>query len=494
MKNKNLLFVVAIILSTVNLTAQDCSQILRSIYDYRTESTDYEKLLAFLNWQRNYSMNEASSDSHSDYDGGFSYGGMTIDLEGADDKNAYQKFISDAENYSSLNESQRLKVIRTFKTINSQVVKAWENCMLSPGVKTWIVHTKDPNVIVLGAKYVSDGLKLKKAPEIRTISFSSNVDRVDGDFYIGGKQRKNIKLDGSARYQIIKRTSKEAMTVIISATGGNGLTYNFGKIRTDIPPREVNCPKIKVETFSKESEVTNNPKVELRLPPGYKILGGGAEVTTPNKGLTECLLTASYPSSTTSWYAEAKDHGYSHNAKLTVVVFAVYDPNNDWEVKLFPKQSSTTKYPEAAVSVGEGYTMTGGGAIIHWSGDGSLLTSSYPLTDNTWKARGKEHAMSSSSSLTVYAIGLKSRLRCKSTIQTRVFSQTSPKAKYPTAEVTVPDGWTITGGGALVNGDNNLLTASCLAAPGNRWISRSKEHHGIASSVTLTSFAIAIKQ
>jgi hypothetical protein len=59
----------------------------------------------------------------------------------------------------------------------------------------------------------------------------------------------------------------------------------------------------------------------------------------------------------------------------------------------------------AQVTLAPGWTLSGGGAFDHWSGNGNLLTASYPV-GRTWFAAGKDHVHASPANLTAYVIGI----------------------------------------------------------------------------------------
>jgi hypothetical protein len=50
--------------------------------------------------------------------------------------------------------------------------------------------------------------------------------------------------------------------------------------------------------------------------------------------------------------------------------------------------------------------MTGGGAKVTYSGDGSLLTASYPKDEETWEGRAKDHLSSDEATIDASAIGI----------------------------------------------------------------------------------------
>ena len=51
--------------------------------------------------------------------------------------------------------------------------------------------------------------------------------------------------------------------------------------------------------------------------------------------------------------------------------------------------------------------MVAGGARVNYAGAGNLLTASYPLDSNTWKAGSKDHLGSDPATIDVHALGIK---------------------------------------------------------------------------------------
>jgi hypothetical protein len=72
-----------------------------------------------------------------------------------------------------------------------------------------------------------------------------------------------------------------------------------------------------------------------------------------------------------------------------------------------------------------------------------------------------------------------------------VFIQSGQIAQHPTAQVSVPQGYKLIGGGAIDNwvGEGNLLTASYPS--GNNWVAAGKDHQ-VASPSYITVFALGL--
>lgn len=253
------------------------------------------------------------------------------------------------------------------------------------------------------------------------------------------------------------------------------------------PPQP--CPKIEVKTFENTSSSSNRPSVSVTVSDGYKIIGGGAKVNYSGAG---CLLTESYPNGT-SWTVKAKDHLVGNNASVTAYAIAIFDPNNQWDVRIFQATGATANHPEASVKVEEGYVMTGGGAKDNWSGQGNLLTASFPVTNDTWKAKGKDQGVADRANVTVYAIGIKPVKKCSKKLENKIFQATSEPANHPSGRVEISGNYFLTGGGTIANygGWGSLLTSS-YPDSSKGWLGSSKDHNN-ADKASLDIYAIGLK-
>lgn len=249
---------------------------------------------------------------------------------------------------------------------------------------------------------------------------------------------------------------------------------------------------IKVELFSATSTLAAHPQVEVDVPAGYKIIGGGALDSWSSTGGPGNLLTASYPQGMNTWFAAGKDHEFSSPSTITGFALAIADPHDEWEVFIASETAGPNAHPTAVATLPFGYVLTGGGAFVNWSGAGNLLTASFPNGDMSWEARSKDHDISDPASITAYAIGLKHRTHKIKVVNT-VQNATGDDAPHPTATVCLGPGWALSGGGALDNwnGAGNLLSASY--PQGACWHAEGKDHND-PSPATMTSYAIGIRQ
>ncbi|WP_080682008.1 hypothetical protein [Sorangium cellulosum] len=156
--------------------------------------------------------------------------------------------------------------------------------------------------------------------------------------------------------------------------------------------------ELSVRVMQITSDRATVPSVSYTAPAGWKVLGGGATVNWSGHGN---LLYASYPESESTWTASAKSHSKVDQATISIrVVIArlrngspIPDPDH---IIAENTSADPTLMPETSVALpGDGWSMTGGGAKVDWSGYGVLLTGSYPegngtgwpcQLDGTWPA------------------------------------------------------------------------------------------------------------
>ncbi|EJN08860.1 MAC/perforin domain-containing protein [Bradyrhizobium sp. YR681] len=137
----------------------------------------------------------------------------------------------------------------------------------------------------------------------------------------------------------------------------------------------------------------------------------------------------------------------------------------EFQIRIFTKTGDLAAHPDAQVGLPKYYKLLGGGARENFSGAGNLLTASFPHTDSTWVARGKDHVLHDDASITAFALGIYDNLDCW---EVKHVSATGSPASHPSAEVALPadfiaEGGVLVGGGAVVKdgpGANKLLTSS----------------------------------
>jgi hypothetical protein len=159
-------------------------------------------------------------------------------------------------------------------------------------------------------------------------------------------------------------------------------------------------------------------------------------------------------------------------------------------LKSFHATSEVAQHPEVRVTVPAGYKIISGGARVDYQGSGNLLTASYPEGTSTWVARSKDHQEASPAQIEAWAVALNDP---NNEWDVRTVSATSSPAEHPTASVTLPDGYSMTGGGAQANWAQagSLLTAS-YPEGADTWVAKSKDHL-VPEVTTLTIYVIGIR-
>ena len=256
-------------------------------------------------------------------------------------------------------------------------------------------------------------------------------------------------------------------------------------------------PRLRVFRASNEqrADLSDLSDFSVDVTDEYKLLSGGALVDSRGAGH---LLTASYPIRNNAWRANGKAHGESDPAALTLFAVGLSDPDDIWDVKIYKKVAPYSGGRKQVVAEVEApYVMVGGGARIEWTGDGVMLTGSWPSGENKWSVEAKDHGWPASATITSYAIGLKSKLpgvRVVNKIEQKE-TQDGPGSTRRGTSVSSSRGYVTVGGGALADwrGEGVLLTGS-HPDPENRkiWTMLAKDHLYEDGSRVI-AYAIGIK-
>jgi len=148
------------------------------------------------------------------------------------------------------------------------------------------------------------------------------------------------------------------------------------------------------------------PSASVTVPAGYTMTGGGARDNWSGAGN---LLTSSFPSSTTSWEGRGKDHSVVSPASITVYAIGIRPRNGSPlpQLQIFGGSAPLAEHPSGFASIVPGFTLSGGGAIVNFSGAGNLLTGSYPVSSTQWSALSKSHSVSSPATVSIFALGIR---------------------------------------------------------------------------------------
>ena len=141
----------------------------------------------------------------------------------------------------------------------------------------------------------------------------------------------------------------------------------------------------------------------------YKIISGGGQLIDG-----DIVMVETYPLDRYTWVTKMREHVQPTVGNTASFAIAIYDPDDEWDVQYFSEESDSSDEPWATVSIPDGYLLTGGGARISSadSGAGVVLFSSYPSSNNTWKAVAHQHISPGTGKVTAYAIGVRHKSLC----------------------------------------------------------------------------------
>lgn len=138
-----------------------------------------------------------------------------------------------------------------------------------------------------------------------------------------------------------------------------------------------------------QSALAQHPSTTAALPPGFKLVGGGAQTVWSRQGL---LLTSSYPDGF-QWVAEAKDHIVPEAGFVNAYAIGIADHIPGFgSIETYPASSSTwapVGYGTATLTVPTGWVLASiGGSAQYDDNEGRLLTDLIPFSDGLFTTPG----------------------------------------------------------------------------------------------------------
>lgn len=171
------------------------------------------------------------------------------------------------------------------------------------------------------------------------------------------------------------------------------------------------------EIISVASSVRNNPEATCSLKDKSKVItGGGSRLKHAGHGN---LLTGSVLSQDRKgWRSTGRDHLKPASTSIRSYVIGLKSkvPGVILKTNIRSETSTTANHPSVRCKVNhnDSKQMVGGGAWVHQSGgSGNLLTSSYPIDDNTWYASSKDHVITDRCQVSSFGITLEVNLAHK---------------------------------------------------------------------------------
>jgi hypothetical protein len=164
---------------------------------------------------------------------------------------------------------------------------------------------------------------------------------------------------------------------------------------------------LRVETG--DSGAAPHPEASASMPDPFLLVSGGFRVDWNGAGN---LGTASFPENNFSWKVRSKDHDISDPSNIRAFAIGIRRDLPVGAVTTFVRSadSATSAHPRSVVALPTGFAMTGGGAEVHWSGDGNLLWMLQPATRTDrqeFSSASKDHIHPSPATITSYILGIR---------------------------------------------------------------------------------------
>lgn len=309
----------------------------------------------------------------------------------------------------------------------------------------------------------------------------------------------------------MKNSNKVTATAMSAAGILMALSGQAAAAQAEAVQCAANFSDYKVEVFSAaaptaaaaDSDITFYPNIAS----GYKILGGGAVIDTLSG---DAFITASYPdvdpgmTVPVGWTVASKHIGTGTSSRITGFAIAVFDPNDCWDVQVFSNATTTpAAHPTTSVTVGQGYVLAGGGALVTQNpgGNGNFLFKSIPNTaGNGWVVQSKDHQVSDHANITAYAIGIKAKgagvvTPTSYSLAGRVSAANVDPMAYANGANGILPGrnCVLTGGGAndAWTSYGNMLTANYPAGT-NTWIAFGRSF-GVDDASVMTAYTVCLQ-
>lgn len=468
-------------------TLSNCNEVLKQgIFDEVIINVNRSLSENLYEWLSSIDYGQFKRMQDSGLSIGFPIEGVPIEISGNHSVDDFKnwRIAVDQGRTRQFSDNESMQIIE--RAASETIINGWIRCLKlqdNPGLKTSIEYNDQNDIITFTARWIPND-KLDHPPTIT--SFVVEGATCEDICFTQGEE---IPLGG--RTILLKRSGNDGGKIILNTSKGNAIE--------DIPIKKtkIELPPFIIKVFEKTSEnKTSYPSIEVDVPKGYKIIGGGARI---NWNLPGNHLIESYPESTQKWIASGRDSEVAAPSSIIAWAITIEDLKDEWDVQIFNETSDIKPHPVISKKIDEGYTLTGGGAKTHKGATsaGNFLTASYPRDNSTWEAKSKDHNVPSPASLTVYAIGIKPRNGADFPNSYIASQKSNIIEAHPSFEISLSSEYILTGGGAFLNetpgGTGSLLTASYpLPDKTNTWKGEGKDHF-VPSPSTITVYAIGIK-
>ena len=411
--------------------------------------------------------------------------GLTLNIfgypeSGSWDETTFHKFQSDLNSgvLHSITAAQAAQTIQL--SASPEILNAWLACIRGSGGLSGS-YTDNGSAVVVTVQYAPNGTE-----DRATVTAFS----VAGASVAGGGLGVGDTIPAAGRAVLLQWADTLApVTVVVNTDRGTLIESVPAKPRTPLPPAAPVPPPLRIQTFHLQTAALDIPNGRLTVPIGYKVLSCGARVNWTGYGQ---LLTDVHVEDEHTCVAASKAVQISDPSTLDVWAIALADSADAWEWTIRTATSAAVPLPCATVQLPQGWALTGGGGLDHWSAWGGYLTVSRPEGTMGWTACAVHHMYVEATSITAYVVGIRPRNGVPAPV-VQIVAATGDAAEHPSARAELAAGVTLTGGGAEDHWvpAGNLLTASF--PEGSGWSAAGKDHGGGNTSVTsVTAYAIGL--
>lgn len=417
----------------ITLPEDLCKDVLLYSQKYTTNTiqsnSDYEKFvedwLKTATYEEFKRMKEVNWDIDSDFGmGGGEFIGVDADGDGHISEEEFKNF------QKLINEGHRLKLkegssyTEVHQTLNRFAISAWQACIVQKYSKEPIPDEEKQVVVIDNDN--DHGLCKEITPigndKIRIlIWYNTPYDeprpKITQIVVFGGKvieedSFKEGDVIAGKLLMIVEREPRKALSITI-------LTER-GEIAHDLPAFDLQPLNLKRFVFQLDLSTLEPSKVyTFRLPPAYKSIAAFHSSNLGASGL--------WPNSLQEWQFSTGASVMTSNRKLDIIVTAIYDQSDIWDVTIANKSVDDETLCE--VQLPDGYLITSGAyqLKVDWrEGDlipGTLhmcnadsLVSFFPKDNRTFQARIQGWCATEDAdgqnrpfSLITYAIGIRSK-------------------------------------------------------------------------------------
>lgn len=158
------LCLVAVVLTTVPLYADDCSALLQAgIYDIRSSRSLRDTAQSFSNW---FCSQQFSSAEQADSFGaniGFPFKGIPVKLGFNSNQESWSQWYSQFCQDVRSEFRERVQMEEYVQTVNSTIVNGFNSCINAQGLHVWLEFQPDSRSFAFAAKFVTPTANVRVA-------------------------------------------------------------------------------------------------------------------------------------------------------------------------------------------------------------------------------------------------------------------------------------------------------------------------------------------